>query len=554
MDDSPTDSQEASHRGRLFQRVRVVGLLTLLSRILGLFRDAVMVASFGNGAIMDAFSVAFRVPNMARQIFGEGALSTAFLPVFIQDMEQKGKQAAFQTATAILVATTVGLFAIVALIEAALFGVSLFVPMSYEANLLLNLTALLTPYLLLICVLAQACAVFHGMHIFGIPALFPVLLNGLWIAGAWSLDRTIASPESRIYLIAAGIVGIGFVQLGLCFPTLRQIGFRFKWNWSAGRARVKVVFATMLPVLLGLSITQLNTLCDSLIAWGLTAPTDPDATRWLSSYPLTEGTATAMYLGQRLYQFPIGVFGVALGTVIYPLLTVHAERGQTDLFREDLAKGLRMVIAIGIPASVGLILIATPLTQLIFERDEFTAADTLQTAAMISAYALGAWAACGLLIISRAFYALGDRQTPLRIGLVAVVVNLAANLTLVWIFAGPGLALGTSITATFQSLVACWVLTRRLSDFPWKPIVKTLFRTAVATATMTGACLAVSVEPSQVDLSSAFATKLLVLGLPLGVGAAAFLLTAKLIGLTDPFELLQRKRRDHSTSEPTPKL
>ena len=544
MDDMPTDSQEDSHRGRLFQRVRIVGLLTLLSRILGLFRDAVMVASFGSGVIMDAFSVAFRIPNMARQIFGEGALSTAFLPVFIQDMEQKGKQAAFQTATAILAVTTIGLFAFVAVVEIALLGISLFVPMSYEASLLLNLTALLTPYLLLICVLAQACAVFHGMHIFGIPALFPVLLNALWIAGAWALDKSIASAETRIYLIAAGIVGIGIVQLGLCIPTLRQIGFRFDWDWATGRGRVKVVFATMLPVLLGLSITQLNTLCDSLIAWGLTAPTDPNATRWLNSYPLTEGTATAMYLGQRLYQFPIGVFGVALGTVIYPLLTAHAERGQTDLFREDLAKGLRMVIAIGIPASVGLILIATPLTQLIFERDEFTADDTVQTAAMISAYALGAWAACGLLIISRAFYALGDRQTPLRIGLVAVIVNLAANLTLVWIFAGPGLALGTSITATFQVLVACSVLTRRLDTFPWKSIVLTLLRTALATSAMTAACLAASIQSSQIDLSSQLLKKLVTLSLPLGAGAAAFLITAKLIGLTDPFDLLQRKRQD----------
>ena len=439
MDDSPTDSQEDSQRGRLFQRVRIVGLLTFLSRILGLFRDAVMVASFGNGAIMDAFTVAFRVPNMARQIFGEGALSTAFLPVFIQDMEQKGKQTAFQTATAIFAVTTLGLLAVVVAVELALLAFSILVPMSYEASLLLRLTAMLTPYLLLICLLAQACAVFHGMHIFGVPALFPVLLNALWIAGAWTLDQTVTTAETRVYLIASGIVGIGVLQLGLCIPTLRQIGFRFEWNWAAGRSRVKTIFATMLPVLLGLSITQLNTLCDSLIAWSLTAPADPDAARWLNSYPLTEGTTAAMYLGQRLYQFPIGVFGVALGTVIYPLLTAHAERGEPSLFREDLARGLRMVIAIGVPASVGLILIATPLTQLIFERGEFTAEDTAQTSAMISAYGLGAWAACGLLIIARAFYALGDRQTPLRIGLLAVAVNLVANLTLVWIFAGPGL-------------------------------------------------------------------------------------------------------------------
>lgn len=544
MDDLPTDSHDDSQRGHLFQRVRVVGLLTLLSRILGLFRDAVMVASFGNGAIMDAFTVAFRVPNMARQIFGEGALSTAFLPVFIQDREQHGTQAAFQTATATLAVTTAALLAVVAVLELALLGLSQILPLSYEVALLLNLTALLTPYLLLICVLAQACAVFHGMHIFGIPALFPVLLNTLWIIGAWSLDATAASAESRIYLIAAGIVGIGVIQLGLCIPTLQQIGFRFEWNWAASRNRVRVVVATMLPVLAGLSITQLNTLCDSLIAWGLTAPTDPEATGWLNSYPLKEGTAAAMYLGQRLYQFPIGVFGVALGTVIYPLLTAHAERGETSLFREDLVRGLRMVIAIGIPASVGLVLIATPLTQLIFERGEFTADDTAQTSAMISAYGFGVWAACGLLIVARAFYALGDRQTPLRIGLIAVVVNLVANLSLVWIFAGPGLALGTSITASFQVVLSGWVLTRRLDAFPWKPLVDVLLRTSAATSIMALACLGSLLLTPPVDVDSPFAVRTVALLLPLGSGTIAFFLTAKLIHLHEPFDLLHRKRAE----------
>ena len=542
MDDPQQDSQEDSQRGRMFQHVRAVGLLTLLSRILGLVRDSVMVAGFGTGAIMDAFAVAFRIPNMTRQIFGEGALSTAFLPVFMQDMERNGKQAAFQTATAVFAVTTIGLLALVVVVEIALLGLSLSVPMSYEARLLLNLTALLVPYLLLICVLAQACAVFHGMHIFGIPALFPVLLNALWITGAWSLGYTGYTPETRIYLIAAGIVAIGVLQIGLCIPTLRQIGFRFEWNWSAGRSRVQAVFATMLPVLLGLSITQLNTLCDSLIAWSLTAPSNPESNRWLNSYPLTEGTTTAMYLGQRLYQFPIGVFGVALGTVIYPLLTAHAERGETSLFRDDLAKGLRMVIAIGIPASAGLVLVATPLTRLVFERGEFTAAATVQTSAMISAYGLGAWAACGLLIIVRAFYALGDRQTPVRIGMAAVAVNLVANLTLVWILAGPGLALGTSITATLQFLAACWILTRRLDSFPWRTIVAAMLKTIFATIAMTAACLTASALSQHLEIGSPLLAKVVALSFPLVAGAAVFLLTAKLTGLKEPFDLLRRNR------------
>jgi len=161
---------------------------------------------------------------------------------------------------------------------------------------------------------------------------------------------------------------------------------------------------------------------------------------------------------------------------------------------------------------------------------------------MISAYGLGAWAACGLLIIVRAFYALGDRKTPLRIGLVAVILNLVANLSLVWILAGPGLALGTSITATFQVLVACWILTRRLDDFPWRPIVTVSCQTIFATIVMTAACLAASTLIPHLNISSVLLTKIVALSLPLGAGVAAFLFSAKLTGLTEPFDLLKRKQ------------
>ena len=522
-------------RSKLFQRVRSVGLLTFLSRILGLIRDSVMAMQFGNGMIMDAFSVAFRLPNLARQLFGEGALSTAFLPVFIRDVEQHGTHTAFQTATSLIVALSVVLFAIVLCAEIVLLLVWWLTPLSTEAGLLVGLTATLIPYLMLVCLLAQVCAVMHGLSEFSMPALFPVLLNTLWIISASVMAVSIEDLNTRIYAISASITGIGVVQLLLSLLTLKRLKFQFQWNWAASKNRVREIGITMIPVVVGLSITQFNTLLDSLIAWVLTKPTDPQTVGWLTEYPLSDGTASALYLGQRMYQFPLGVFGVALGTVIFPLLARHAERNELTLFRDDLLKGLRLVIAIGIPASIGLWIIATPLTQTLFERGEFDGADTLQTAGIITMYAAGVWAACGLLILHRAFYALGDRQTPLRIGLVAVAINVVLNLTLVWSFQGQGLAFATATSAMFQCVAAWCVLRPKLASGGDSRLMPTVVKTLSAATMMAIGCIWVR------DSLDAFHSATVLLT-TVAAGAAIYLAMSKTIGLAEPFDLLRRKR------------
>lgn len=540
MDGQQPDHRTEDSRRTLFQRARVVGLLTFLSRILGLVRDAAMAMLFGLGPVMDAFTVAFRVPNMARQIFGEGALSTAFLPVFIRDREQSGTAVAFRTATAVLAVTAIVLLVLVVIVDGVLLVARDSLQLTGEARLLLGLTAAMLPYLMLVCVLAQACAIMHGLGEFSVPALFPVLLNAVWIIVAWGIAQTALASVDRVYLIAAAIPTIGIVQLILCVPTLRRLGFRYEWDWPASRGRIREIMQTMLPVVVGLSITQLNTLCDSLIAWGLTAPGDESATGWLTSYPLTEGTAASLYYGQRMYQFPLGVFAVALGTVIFPLLTTHAERGEFDLFRDDLNRGLRMVIAIGIPASVGLFLIALPLTRLLFEHGEFDRTDSELTAGMICMYAVGVWAACTLLIVQRAFYALGDRITPLKVGMLSVVINLATSLTLVFVLAGRGLALATSLSVSIQTLVCLWLLSVRVEEFRWRPVCDALARTTVASIAMTGVCLA-TLHSTAAPGSDSLMNRAVDLLIPLVAGIATYLLSAKLLRLREPFDLLARR-------------
>lgn len=534
-------------RQKLYQRTRMVGLLTLCSRVLGLIRDAAMARQFGNGVIMDAFTVAFRAPNLARQLFGEGALSTAFLPVFLRDIEQHGRATAFRTATAVIAAAGVALLGVVVVIELVLLGLRAALDVGAEGDLLLGLLASLIPYLLMVCLLAQSCAVMQGLGQFTAPAWFPVLLNVLWIGAIILAGAVFETDEARIYAISWSIVLIGAIQFGLSIPTLWQIGFRFEWDWSSGRERVREIATVIVPVLVGLSVTQLNTLCDSLLAWGLTAPADATEKGWLSSYPLQEGTAAALYLGQRMYQFPLGVFGAALGTVIFPLLATHAERKQFDLFRDDLTRGLKLVLAIGIPASAGLAVIAPQLTSVLFLRGEFDQHDATQTSGVIVMYALGVWAACGLLIMNRAFYALGDRRSPLRIGLVAVVVNLALNLALVWTLAGSGLALASAVTAMLQAMMSGWLIARRVEDFRWRPLVLTFFKTVIASAAMLAVCVLMRAE---LEIGySAFGLSAIV-----SVGAATYLAVATLLGLREPVEFLRRRRSvtERQSTEPSP--
>jgi putative peptidoglycan lipid II flippase len=264
------------------------------------------------------------------------------------------------------------------------------------------------PYLVFICLVAQVSAIMHGHKHFLWPALEAVLLNIIWLGTLWFASRFFDDKTTQIYWIAAGVVVAGVVQLIAPLPTLGRLGFQFDKNWRTAEPRVREIAIAMVPVVIGLSIEQLNTFFDSLIAWGFSQPaTGPAVIPWLPGsveYPLEGGTASALYFSQRIYQFPLGVFGVALSTVIFPLLSQHAGTGRLDRLRDDFMFGLRLVFYIGIPASIGLMVLAEPLTVLLFRRGEFTAENVHQTANMTWAYATGVWAYCGVLILQRGYY------------------------------------------------------------------------------------------------------------------------------------------------------
>jgi putative peptidoglycan lipid II flippase len=466
----------------------MVSLLTLASRILGLVRDMAMAALFGNGAILDAFTVALRVPNLARRLFGEGALTAAFLPVFVRELERSGRESAWQLASAVLNLLAIALCVIVVVGELLLWGIGQLLPTGGDGQLLLGLIAVMLPYLLLICLAAQISAVLHSLRHFTGPALSPVLLNVVWIVGVLAVAPRYATTTEQVYVVAACVVVGGMLQVAALTPTLFRFGFRYTAGWARSNSQLREIVQAMLPVIVGLSITQINTLSDSVIAWSFSLSEGARSGEANGMQFLESGTASALFFGQRMYQFPLGMIGVALGTVLFPLLARHAERGRLDLLRGDLERGLRLMISIGLPASAGLVLLAAPITSLLFQRGAFDAEDAAQTTAMVSAYASGVWAYCGLLIVHRGYFAAGDRLTPLRIGLWTVLLNLALNFALLWHLKGTGLAVATSISAMVQFAAATWLIQRRIGRFEWPDIRGVIARAAVATSVMSLVC------------------------------------------------------------------
>jgi len=518
--------------------------MTLLSRILGMIRDMAMASQFGLGPIMDAFTVAFRIPNLSRKLFGEGALATAFIPVFVRDLQKSDRTDAWRLATAVFTLLTLCLSLIVALAEVAVWSWLVWGNPTPENRLLIILTGAMLPYLILICLACQISAVLYALGHFTWPAVVPVVLNIIWLFGVFCLCPLFPSLETQALVEALCIVAAGFVQVALQWPTLRSFGFHLNWNWSPVYNQIREILRTMLPVIVGLSITQINTFTDSLIAWCFAQPRDnPDALLPLFggiSYPMTSGAVSALYFGERMYQFPLGIFGVALGTVLFPLLSRHAIRGELHRLRNDLELGMRLVVAVGIPAGIGLMILAEPIARALFERGEFLPADTLRTAVVIAAYGSGVWAYCAIQILQRGFYAVLDRRTPLRIGLWTVALNFLLNLTLIWPFGEVGLAASTSLCAILQTLVLIWTLQQRLGPWPWRGLITTLLKTLACCGTM-------SLPVYAISISLADSGKWLRLLAPLTLATATFLITARLVRLHEIRLLLRREVPDDSS-------
>lgn len=531
-----------TERQQLFAGIRVTSFGTLASRLLGMMRDMATAALFGlsGGGVIDAFVIAFRIPNFFRRLFGEGALAASYLPVLSQKLADD-RAAAWQLASVVLIWLSVILAVIVMAAEICCLVLWNLAGDRSGMTLLLGLTATMMPYLFFICLAAQVSGTLHALAHFSAPALAPTLLNLCWLIAVWLIaPRFPLSKELQAHIVAWAVLTAGVLQLAAQLPVLWSFGFRFDYNWAASREAVWRIAASLLPMVLGLAITQLNTLCDSLLAWALAAA-DAGPVPWLGgavNYPMRTGAAAAIYYGERLYQFPLGLLGMAVATVIFPALSRHAARGQHDRLADDLTLGLRLVLFLGVPAGAGLVLLSDPLARLLFEHGEFTADDSTRVARMIACYGLGVWAYCALPVMVRGFYALGDLRTPVKAGLAAMIFNLAFNLMLLWPLAEAGLALATSLAAFFQLAWLTAAFSRRFGSLRWRELADTLLKTLLATAVMV---VVVSVFGWLMPGGDKLHWQMLKVFCPLVLGGCGFLAVSWLLR-AEEFELLIGRR------------
>lgn len=457
-------AQDENHQ--VVRSAGLIGVATLSSRILGFLRDMVLARLFGATPAADAFFVAYRIPNLLRELFAEGSMSSAFIPVFTDYHTTRGPRDAWELASAVfttLLTILTGLTLLGILASPAI--VWLLAPGFHQDPSRLAMTTLLTqimfPYLLFISLAALAMGVLNSVRAFAAPAFSPVLFNVCTIAAALFLSPLLSEP---ILGVAVGVVLGGAAQFAMQLPGLKRRGFLFGWRFEPGHPGVRRIGALLVPSLLGMSVTQVNITVSTILA------------------SFFAGAPTYLFYGMRLIQFPLGIFGVALATAILPTLSQQAARGSLTELRETLGFGLRMILFIILPAMAGLMLLRRPIVHLFFEHGSFTAADTAATATALLCYAVGLWAFAGVRIVVAAFYSMQDTKTPAVAAVAGVVGNLVLSLLLMGPLQHAGLALATALASMLNGAILVTALNRRLGGIDWASVGRSAGRSLIALA------------------------------------------------------------------------
>ena len=473
----------------MFRGTFILGIGTLVSRILGLLREVVTAATFGMsaGGLMDAFVAAFRLPDVARRFFGDGSLGVSFIPVFAKTW-QEDRQKAWTLLSVTLYNVFLYLLIFVLVGELLCWiGIRYFHPEGRVA-LTAQLLLLLLPYLILICMAAVCSAAMQALGRFTISTIVPPILNVAWLFGLLVIAPFYSKdPEVQCYILTLCILVAGIIQVLLHLPFLRKNGFQFNLNFALVSPEAKEVFKNFFPKIFGLTSIQLNVLSATCIAWFFSGGLE-EPMRWLGgvlTYPLRPGAAAAIYYSERIYEFPQGIIGLAIAMAIYPLLSHHAARKNYNALSEDLTLGLRIQFMLAIPAGCGLMVLSESLTHLLFQRGAFSAVDTARTTDMIFWFSTGIWAFCALPIIVRAFYTLGDIRTPCRLGLAGLFLNVMLGLLLIVPMQEQGLALAMSLTAGVQSIALVYVFTQKHGHLNFPVLATSLTRTCIAAGVMT---------------------------------------------------------------------
>jgi len=452
----------------------IVIIATIFCRILGLGREIVISNRFGAGIETDAFFIAFMIPNLLRSFLGEGALNSAFIPIFAEYLTNHDRKKAEYFASNVLniliiilvIVVILGIWGAPLLINIIAIG---FKSNMYKYQLAVNLTRIIFPYIGFVAVAALFMGILNSYDHFLVPALAPSMLNISVIIFAITL-----SYKYGIYSIAWGVILGGIGQALVQTPVLARKKIKYNFTVDFNDPGVKKLLKLLLPAMIGLAITQINVIVDRTIA-----------------STLIDGSISALYYSNRLVQFPLGAFGIAISIAVFPTLAKQTAKNDITEFKKSLLFSLKMLLFITIPSAVGLIVLKDSLICLIYEHGIFSRVATNMTASALLYYSIGLFAYACVRLITMSFYALKDTKTPVKIGIYIVFINIALDLILIRFLAHSGLALATSVAAILNLIILLKVLQDKIGDFELKSQVSFLVKIIISSIFLGITCVLV---------------------------------------------------------------
>lgn len=462
--------------GKLARSAGLIGVVTLASRVLGMVRDVVQARYFATGFAADAFVVATRIPTLLRDLFAEGAMSAAFVPTFTRELERGGKANAWrlgsQVINALLIVT--GLIVVLGMVFAEpltqFYTRAEYQDIPGKLALTVQLTRINMPFLLLVAIAAACMGMLNALRRFFAPALSPAMYNVVFIiCTIVGVPAFTAMGIPPVMALSVGMLLGGVAQIAVQWPSIRREGYRHAWTLDPKDAGLRDVLVLMGPGSLGAAAAQVNILVNTLLATEM------------------PGAPSALSYAFRLMYLPVGIFGVSIATAAVPELARQAASGERDEMRRTLSWGMRLMLVITVPASIGMMVLATPIIELIYKGGAFRADSVFLVAQSLLFYAPGIVGYSLVKILSPGFYSLRDARTPVLVSVLTIGTNLALNLTLVRVLGFQGLALGTAIAANLNAALLFVLLSRRLGGLEGARVLAVFARVLAASVAMAAA-------------------------------------------------------------------
>ncbi len=503
--------------GKLIRSTGIIGCATTLSRMLGFIRDIFFAKLFGTNIFAQAFVVAFRLPNMFRDMVGEGATDAALVPILTEYRHTRSEEEYWETARVVLnvLLIVVTVFSVLGILFTPII-IRVIAPGFTNSPEMFSTTVFLTrcmfPYIIFLGIVAYSKGVLNSLHYFTTPALAPVILNISMIAAL-----TLLCPVMGVQGLVIGVLAGGFLEVAIQMPQLVKKGLKFNKAFRIVHPVVGRIGRLLVPRMLGTAVYQLSMLVDTVMA----------SFSWI----VGSGGVAALYYSNRLVQLPLAVFGISLATAVLPKMSKEVASSDIGKMKDTVAFSLRTVFTVMAPATAGLMILSGPIVMILFQRGEFTEYSTAITVKALIFYSIGLFAYGGIKILVNAYYSLGDTRTPVRTASISLLVNVALNLILMWPLKIGGLALATSIAAMCNFFILYVDLSKRIGDIGTKGLVASFTRILAATGVMSVCafvCLKIFLYPAvQSDVVMAFRLVFVV-----SCGLAAYLLSGYFIGIS----------------------